>query len=320
VSFFFFFFRSRPCGAQSPLAPGTGSPCSSSDPAVPFRSDSSPALDSTYPKNKQKTNENQNHKTKRLDKPELARIGVHQLRRFLEAVLQRRYLDNVPAMLPLLEREFRHTAQRVQSTKQELSDLEADKLRDKGRQFRESFLTKLSLLLRGTVAAPAERFGETLADEHVRGGAFVGPDGATLSLSGPLANCNMRLYGGAQFHRAMAEFRMAVGQVRGLDRFLFALFVRARAERKSATPNKRRLFSPLPPSFSRPQKHTHTHTPTTPNNTRDCPLARPPARPAALTTTTTNRSSAPTSAARRSSTRAAWTTCTTAPTTPARRA
>lgn len=151
---------------------------------------------------------------KRLEKHELARIGVHQLRRFLEAVLQRRYLDNVPAMLPLLEREFRHTAARVQSTKQELSDLEADKLRDKGRQFRESFLTKLGLLLRGTVAAPAERFGETLADEHVRGGAFVGPDGATLSLAGPLANANMRLYGGAQFHRAMAEFRMAVGQVR----------------------------------------------------------------------------------------------------------
>lgn len=147
---------------------------------------------------------------------------MHQLRRFLEAVLQRRYLDNVPAMLPLLEREFRHTASRVQSTKQELSDLEADKLRDKGRQFRESFLTKLGLLLRGTVAAPAERFGETLSDEHVRGGAFVGPEGATLSLAGPLPNANMRLYGGAQFHRAMAEFRMAVGQVRERDTIFFS--------------------------------------------------------------------------------------------------
>lgn len=41
---------------------------------------------------------------------------------------------------------------------------------DKGRMFREAFLNKLSLLLRGTVAAPAERFGETLADEHMMGG------------------------------------------------------------------------------------------------------------------------------------------------------
>lgn len=190
--------------------------------AAPFFSPL-PPLPKHNTTNKNNTNnnpQNKQTKTNRLEKHELARIGVHQLRRFLEAVLQRRYLDNVPAMLPLLEREFRHTAARVQSTKQELSDLEADKLRDKGRQFRESFLTKLTLLLRGTVAAPAERFGETLSDEHVRGGAFVGPDGATLSLSGPLPNANMRLYGGAQFHRAMAEFRMAVGQVRK-KRFFF---------------------------------------------------------------------------------------------------
>lgn len=135
---------------------------------------------------------------------------------------------------------------------------------DKGRAFRESFLSKLALLLRGTVAAPADRFGETLGDEHLRGGeygmgqyarhtlpsessardrraallmlaafiislthqppvpfplplrpagAFVGSSGEPLALPGALPNANMRLYGGAQFHRAMAEFRMAVGQL-----------------------------------------------------------------------------------------------------------
>lgn len=41
---------------------------------------------------------------------------------------------------------------------------------DKGRSFRESFLANLALLLRGTVAAPADRFGETTADEHLQGG------------------------------------------------------------------------------------------------------------------------------------------------------
>ena len=47
------------------------------------------------------------------------------------------------------------------------------RLKEKGRTFRESFLAKLCLLLRGTVAAPPERFGETLADEHIRGGEHV---------------------------------------------------------------------------------------------------------------------------------------------------
>ena len=49
------------------------------------------------------------------------------------------------------------------------------RLKDKGRMFREAFLAKLALLLRGTVAAPPERFGETLADEHIRGGARPAP-------------------------------------------------------------------------------------------------------------------------------------------------
>ena len=45
------------------------------------------------------------------------------------------------------------------------------RLKDKGRVFRETFLGKLGLLLRGTVAAPPERFGETIEDERIRGGA-----------------------------------------------------------------------------------------------------------------------------------------------------
>lgn len=47
------------------------------------------------------------------------------------------------------------------------------RLKEKGRIFREAFLAKLGLLLRGTVAAPPERYGETLADEHIRGGRTV---------------------------------------------------------------------------------------------------------------------------------------------------
>ena len=44
----------------------------------------------------------------RLDKGERGHLGVGQLRRFLEQLLQRRYLDSVPAIVPLLERETRN--------------------------------------------------------------------------------------------------------------------------------------------------------------------------------------------------------------------
>lgn len=42
-------------------------------------------------------------------------------------------------------------------------------------------------------------------------GAFTAGEGKPLVSPNELPNCNMRLYGGAQFHRAMAEFRVGVG-------------------------------------------------------------------------------------------------------------
>ena len=90
-----------------------------------------------------------------------------------------------------------------------------DRPQEKGRVFRESFISKLALLLRGTVAAPPERFGETLADEHIRGGAFVGPDSKPVIVNEQLPNSHMRLFGGAQYHRAMAEFRAGARRGRG---------------------------------------------------------------------------------------------------------
>lgn len=44
-------------------------------------------------------------------------------------VLQRRYLDNVPSIVPLLEREYRHAAARLEATRAELGDLQHDKLK-----------------------------------------------------------------------------------------------------------------------------------------------------------------------------------------------
>lgn len=38
-------------------------------------------------------------------------------------------------------------------------------------------------------------------------GAFVGSQARTLPVPDTLPNSTMRLYGGAQFHRAMSEFR-----------------------------------------------------------------------------------------------------------------
>ncbi|XP_061346523.1 dynamin-like protein ARC5 isoform X3 [Gastrolobium bilobum] len=148
-----------------------------------------------------------------LSKQERSRIGVSKLRLFLEEMLQQRYISNVPLIIPLLEKEYRSVTRKLSDINQELSTLDEAKLKEKGRTFHDMFLTKLSLLLKGTVVAPPDKFGETLQDERINGGAFVGADGVQFPHK-LIPNAGMRLYGGAQYHRAMAEFRFVVGGIK----------------------------------------------------------------------------------------------------------
>ncbi|XP_025984240.2 dynamin-like protein ARC5, partial [Glycine soja] len=148
-----------------------------------------------------------------LSKQERSRIGVSKLRLFLEELLQKRYISNVPLIIPLLEKEYWTVTRKLSDINQELSTLDEAKLKEKGRAFHDMFLTKLSLLLKGTVVAPPDKFGETLQDERINGGAFIGADGVQFPHK-LIPNAGMRLYGGAQYHRAMGEFRFVVGGIK----------------------------------------------------------------------------------------------------------
>ena len=153
---------------------------------------------------------------RKLSKEEKQQMGVGQLRFFLEKLLQSKYLDSVPLIVPLLDKEMRAVQSKLASIKEELGGLAQDKMKEKGRVLVEGFLSRLHLLLKGSAMASPEKFGETSSDEHMRGGgAFVGVAGKIL-LSNPdasIPNAMMRLFGGAQFHRAMSEFRLSVGQI-----------------------------------------------------------------------------------------------------------
>ncbi|KAA8536492.1 hypothetical protein F0562_028970 [Nyssa sinensis] len=133
-----------------------------------------------------------------LSKQERSRIGT---------------MDSIPMIIPLLEKECRSAMRKLNEINQELSTLDEVKLKEKGRTFHDLFLTKLSLLLKGTVVAPPDKFGETLQDERANGGTFIGTDGLQFPLK-LIPNAGMRLYGGAQYHRAMAEFRFVVGGIK----------------------------------------------------------------------------------------------------------
>ena len=162
--------------------------------------------------------------TRRMGRPlepeEYSRIGVSKLRQFLEELLQRRYLESVPTIVPVLEHEYRSASHKLNETLAELNCLDTARLKERGREFRERFISKMNTLLRGTNEASAEQFGETLADEHVRGGHFggdLGSEGVRYAQKAldkhqsSIPNSKMRLFGGAQYNRALSEFRQVCG-------------------------------------------------------------------------------------------------------------
>ncbi|KAK3136256.1 hypothetical protein QOZ80_5BG0430500 [Eleusine coracana subsp. coracana] len=148
-----------------------------------------------------------------LTREEKDRIGVSTLRLFLEELLRKRYIESVPLIVPLLETEHRNATRKLHEISQEISDLDEAKLKGKVQLFHDSFLTKLSLLLKGMVVAPPDKFGETLINERINGGTFTGSENFQLP-NKMMPNAGMRLYGGAQYHRAMAEFRLVVGSIK----------------------------------------------------------------------------------------------------------
>ncbi|CAL5098065.1 unnamed protein product [Urochloa decumbens] len=148
-----------------------------------------------------------------LTTEEKERIGVGNLRLFLEELLRNRYIESVPLIIPLLEKEHRNATRKLHEISQEISDLDEAKLKEKAQLFHDSFLTKLSLLLKGMVVAPPDKFGETLINERINGGTFTGSENFQLP-NKMMPNAGMRLYGGAQYHRAMAEFRLVIGSIK----------------------------------------------------------------------------------------------------------
>lgn len=68
---------------------------------------------------------------------------------FLEQLLQRRYMESVPSIVPLLEHEHRSAATKLKETSHELGSLDVPRLKERGRAFREAFIKSLLTLLRG---------------------------------------------------------------------------------------------------------------------------------------------------------------------------
>lgn len=148
-------------------------------------------------------------------KPPLEKVGITKLRSFLEARVEDCYRRNVAKIVPLLQTDLHNAESKLDSIENEIKDLSIDRLKARANIYREKFCKELASLIQGTVKASPEDWGETLDMEQLRGGVFLDQDQSQTQvwqniLEVDVGNVKHRLFGGAQYHRALREFTMAV--------------------------------------------------------------------------------------------------------------
>jgi hypothetical protein len=173
----------------------------------------------------------------------LRNVGVTRLRKFLETRVDESYRRNVAKIVPMLQSELRVTESKLANVENELSNLSVERLQKNADRYREKFAKELAESIHGTVKVSPDEFGEITEVEQLRGGSFFvngqpfaqapsdsggfGSGGGTPSamnshqleswkrlLEIEVGNTNHKLFGGAQYHRALREFCSAVRHMR----------------------------------------------------------------------------------------------------------
>ncbi|XP_026408753.1 dynamin-related protein 5A-like isoform X2 [Papaver somniferum] len=134
-------------------------------------------------------------------------IGFGRLKEYLEAELQKRYRDSVPATLTLLEQrcdEVTTYLARAESKIRATSDVAY--LRRSAMMHAASISTHVGALIDGAADPCAQQWGKTTKEEQLESGIGSWP-GVSAEIKPP--NSTLKLYGGAAFERVMHEFRCA---------------------------------------------------------------------------------------------------------------
>ena len=148
-------------------------------------------------------------------KPLINKVGVKNLRTFLENRVEDCYRRNVAKIVPLLQTELHHAEAKLETTEQEIAALSLERLKQSANVYREQFAKELATTIHGTVKASPEEWGETLEQEQLRGGSFLDQEQVASEawqhlLELEVGNNKHKLFGGAQYHRALREFTVAV--------------------------------------------------------------------------------------------------------------
>lgn len=102
------------------------------------------------------------------------RVGLRELRTFMEERVDEAYRRNVAKIIPMLQSEYNQAKKRLDACEKELEAISVDRLKQGAEVFCDQFCNCLKKTLQGSVVAPASLFGETLAQETQAAGSFHG--------------------------------------------------------------------------------------------------------------------------------------------------
>lgn len=150
----------------------------------------------------------------------LQHVGVSKLRSYLEDRVDDCYRRNVAKILPMLQSDYRRAADELSATQQELSSLSVENLRSGANMYRETFVKELSGIIQGTAKVSPSEWGETLEEEQASGSGFLDNKAEAMQsnewrkiASAEVGNSAHKLFGGAQYHRALREFAAAAKHI-----------------------------------------------------------------------------------------------------------
>jgi hypothetical protein len=143
-------------------------------------------------------------------------IGIARLRSFLEKKIEDTYRSSVRRIIPLLRREFVSAQEALRQVQAELAAPGEDG-RGLLHAYREDFSRTLVDAIHGTARASVQEWGETSDLEQSNGGCsfssvMTGQEGRKWGdvVASEVGNADHKLFGGAQYHRALREFTAAV--------------------------------------------------------------------------------------------------------------
>jgi hypothetical protein len=145
----------------------------------------------------------------------LRNVGITRLRTFLESKVEECYRRNVAKIVPMLQTEYRKAEDKLALVDEELSSLSLEKLKEGANAFREKFAKELENSIHGTARASPAIWGENLNTEQMNAGSYLAESHLKSEmwqrlLDVEVGNAQHKLFGGAQYHRALREFSAAV--------------------------------------------------------------------------------------------------------------